>query len=83
MGKDEVDSINRVNYRHHDTFTCTVGNHLPHPHHRIGIITPDKLLVPIYRPRWEWIAWLARARLYVHDLLRVITRSNPKTRAGI
>ena len=32
-------------------FTCTVGSHLPHPHHRIGIITPDKLPVPFYRPR--------------------------------
>ena len=51
MGKDEAGSINRVNYRRHDTFTCTVRSHLPHPHHRIGIITPDKLPGTIYRPR--------------------------------
>ena len=48
MGEDEAGSINRVNYWRHDTFTCTLGSHLPHPHHRIGIITPDKLLVTIY-----------------------------------
>ena len=50
MGKDEACSINRVNYRRHDTFTCTVGRHLQHLYHRIGIITSDKLRVPIYRP---------------------------------
>ena len=30
-----------------------------------------------------WITWWARAHVYVHNLLRVITRSNPAVRAGI
>ena len=37
-----------------------------------------KLPVPIYRP--EWISWLARAHEYIHNLLGVIARSNPKVR---
>ena len=48
MGKDEAGTITRVNYRRHDTFTCRQPPATPH--HRIGIITPDKLPVPIYRP---------------------------------
>ena len=83
MGKDEAGSIIRVNYRRPDTFTCTVDSHLPHPHHRIGIITPDKIAGNNLPTPRGWIAWLARARVYVHDLLRVIARSNPKARAGI
>ena len=30
-----------------------------------------------------WIAWLAGAHVYVHNLLRVITRLNPAARVGI
>ena len=38
--------------RRHITFACT-GCYQLHRHHRLGIITPDLLPVPIYRPRKE------------------------------
>ena len=49
-------------------------------HHRIGIITPDSTNLPTQK---GWMAWLARAHVYVYNLLRVITRLNPAARAGI
>ena len=47
-------------YQRHITFACT-GCYQLHPHHRLGIITPDLSPVPIYRPQKGWIAWLAKA----------------------
>ena len=32
-----------------------------HPHHRLGITTPDLSAVPIYWPPKGWIAWLPKA----------------------
>ena len=40
---------------------CATGCYQLHPHHCPGIITPDLLPVPIYRPPKGWIAWLAKA----------------------
>ena len=37
-------------YQPHITFACT-GCYQLHPHHRLGIITPDLSPVPLYRPR--------------------------------
>ena len=69
MGKDAAGSINEVNYRRDHTFACIVGSHLQQLHHHIGIITPDKIPVPIYRPE-GWTTWLARAHVNVRNLLR-------------
>ena len=82
MGKDVAGLITRVNYRRRDTFTCTVGSHLPHYHHRFGIITPTIAGTNLPTPK-GWIALLVRTHLYVHNLLRVITQSDSKVRAGI
>ena len=37
-------------------YNCIAGCYQLHPHHRLGIITPDLLPVPIYRPRKD--GWL-------------------------
>ena len=37
-------------YQRHNIFACTCCDQL-HPHHRLGIITPDVSPVQIYRPR--------------------------------
>ena len=68
MGKDEAGSINRVNYRRHDIF-CMYWRQPPttwqyYPRQIAGTNLPT--------PR-GWVAWLARARVYVHNLLRVLT----------
>ena len=39
----------RPSYQRHIIFACT-GCYQLHPHHRLGIIIPDVLPVPIYRP---------------------------------
>ena len=62
MGKDEAGSINRINYRRHDTGTCTVGSHHPHRHIPITALT----LLPPTNCRQQFtdpIAWLAKARV--------------------
>ena len=82
MGKDEAGSTNRVNYRRHDTFTCTVGSHLQYPITALVLLPRQIAGTNLQTPR-GWIAGLARACVYVHDLLKVITRSNPKTRTRI
>ena len=83
MGKDAASSINRVNYRRHDTvyMYCRQPPTTPpssHWHYYSRQIARTNLLIPK-----GWIAWLATAYVYIRNLLRVITRSNPKARAEL
>ena len=60
-----------------------VATCIRHFHHRIGIITPRQIAGTNLPTPKVWIAWLARAHVYVHNLLRVVTRLNPAARVGI
>ena len=53
-------------YQRHITFACT-GCYQLHLYHRLGIITPDLLPVPIYRPE-RMDSLVSKGRLYAHNL---------------
>ena len=61
----------------------TASHLLHHPYHCVKHYYPRQIAGTNLPTPMGWNAWLARTHVYVHNLLRVITRLNPMARSGI